>query len=830
MTVPPKPRRVAAAIGAALLVLGAGLSPASADATFTVTSTDDVDNGSCTAEHCSLREAILAANATAGTDLIDFALPGDPPYVISPAAALPAVTQAVTIDATQPGYAGTPVVRLDGSLAGAGTNGLILSGSGITVAGLAVVRFTGNGVRITGPGNTLRSSAIGTDGEGTAGLGNTANGVFVSGSGNTVGGPDPGAGNRIAGNGTSGVRTAIQASGTVVQGNRIEKNTGIGVVVVGGAGHAIRSNAIAGNGGLGIDLAPLGPTPNDPGDGDSGVNGLQNYPVITSAAHDQETATTIVDGTLSSTASSSFTVELFAGAACDPSGNGEGEVPLTTIPVTTTPGGVGSFSVEVPDPALPVGAFVTSTATTGGGSTSELSACRAVVEADDPPPPPPPGDVENFVIVLTDDQVIDSFPHEPAVMPYLQAAVNDPGDEWVRFENAFVNTALCCPARASILTGLYSHHHGVTKNGNARQLDDAKTLATWLDAAGYETSLVGKYLNGYPFKSGHPIPPGWDDWHAFEDQRDPALLYRDFLLNENGTAVTYDNGEYSTDVLRDRAVEFLESVPADNNFFLYFSPNAPHKPAIPAPRHDGTFSTLPPTHFPNFNEPDVSDKPVWVRNKARLSAGNIASKDALRTDMFESLLAVDEAIEAIVDTLDAKGVLEETAIVVLSDQGIALGEHKLTDKRCPYDVCIRTPLAIRFPGATPHTESLLASNVDVAPTIADLADVTPSPAADGVSLVPLLTGTATTWRDEVLIEWAGDGTITPPYWGLRTMDYAYFELSTGEVELYDMAGVLGPADPYQLQNVCPGAVAPCTGAYEAVRVELSARLAQLKAD
>jgi len=176
-----------------------------------------------------------------------------------------------------------------------------------------------------------------------------------------------------------------------------------------------------------------------------------------------------------------------------------------------------------------------------------------------------------------------------------------------------------------------------------------------------------------------------------------------------------------------------------------------------------------------------------------------------------------------VDALEERGILDDTVIFYLTDNGFSFGEHRWVGKQCPYEECIRTPFLVRFPGAASHLDPHLVSNVDVAPTVADLARVAPEPRPDGRSLLPLLAGTdAGPWRDGVLIEWVGDP-VVPPWWGVRTEGLVYVELGTGERELYDLAGVAGPADPFELDNRAgdPG--------YAAIGAGLSGLLARLRA-
>lgn len=406
-------------------------------------------------------------------------------------------------------------------------------------------------------------------------------------------------------------------------------------------------------------------------------------------------------------------------------------------------------------------------------------------------------DRPNIVVFITDDQPWYTMPSILPVtpMPYLESRVRDPADHWVVFENAFLNTPICCPTRATILTGRYSHHTGVETNG-AGLADETSTIATWLHGGGYHTGLVGKYINRYPFGRAFYKPPGWDRWAA------NYWAYYNYRSYVDGKIVSYGAtpADYSTDVIADKAAAFIDTAPTDRPFFLYVAPKAMHDPYTPAPRHEGAFQQMAPVRFPNFNEADVTDKPAWVRARGKAGASWIASLDQRRIDAFETLLSADDAVRDVFEALERRGELDDTVFIFMSDNGFAIGEHRWYSKKCEFDICTRTPFLVRFPSTYSRTEDLPVSSVDVAATIADLAGVTPATQVDGISIAPLLTNTATDWRDGVLLHAADDDYQSPGYWGVNTGDALYVELTTGERELYDMGGVAGPADPWQLQN------------------------------
>ena len=314
-----------------------------ASTTFTVTNTNDSGPG-------SLRQAILDANARLGTtDTIWFSIPGSGLRSITLLTGLPAITDPVVIDATiQLGFVGTPIVELNGNgLSGAG---LDISAGGTTIRGLIVNGFGGDGILVrSGNGSVIENNWIGTDATGTIARPN-GRGVRVLTSSNRVGGTAPGAANLIA------------------------FNTGAGIAIETGAANSIYENSIFSNGGLGIDLDSNGVTLNDAGDVDPGGNLLQNFPVLTSAVAGG--GTMVVQGTLNSTATTTFRLEFFSNAACDASGNGEGRTFIGAASVTTNASGNAAINVSLP--AVAAGQAITSTATPVSNNTSEFSACQVV--------------------------------------------------------------------------------------------------------------------------------------------------------------------------------------------------------------------------------------------------------------------------------------------------------------------------------------------------------------------------------------------------------------------------------------------------------------------
>ena len=304
-------------------------------------------------------------------------------------------------------------------------------------------------------------------------------------------------------------------------------------------------------------------------------------------------------------------------------------------------------------------------------------------------------------------------------MPTVQSQLVDRG---VTFANAFVVNPVCCPSRASTLTGRYSHSTGVYNNNGpyggwpSFRTRERSTIATWLEGGGYRTGFFGKYLNNY---GGPFVPPGWSRWVAFAPPN--AENYYTYRLNIDGTMVDYgsDPGDYSTDVLAGEASSFIRGAGAAPLFVL-FAPFAPHGPPTPAPRHEGAFAGLPPWRPASYNEPNATDKPAWVRSLAPLTAGDGAAVDAFRRGQLESLLAVDDAVGELLDALADTGRLDETLFVFTSDNGYLWGEHRWRSKVVAYDESIRVPLVVRYDGVaqTAATSPRLVANIDLAPTFA----------------------------------------------------------------------------------------------------------------
>ncbi len=454
----------------------------------------------------------------------------------------------------------------------------------------------------------------------------------------------------------------------------------------------------------------------------------------------------------------------------------------------------------------------------------------------------------NIVLITTDDQTLASL----SVMNRVHRLLVARG---ASFQDAITSFPLCCPSRATWITGEYAHNHGVLDNeerdggGYESLRDPDRVLPVWLDRAGYDTALVGKWLHDYrTFKPA----PGWDRFFAITA---PTMVdyYGYDVTDSKGGRTHYGKkaSDYVTDVLtRDYALPYIRAHAHDRNpFFLHVSYIAPHwgrgrndaagrqcsngKPfafqtakAKPAPRDAGAFSNRKLPTPPSFNEADVSDKPGQVRGRELLRPREIRDLTRKYRCELASLLAVDRAVKQIDAALADAHLTRSTYVIFTSDNGYMHGEHRIAaEKVQPYEEAIKVPFVIRGPGI-PAGERITdpVANIDLAPTILDLAEVQVAEQdarpIDGRSLAPYTYGRGDPQR-AVLIESkhaprrVPSGSFAAPSWsGVRTRHYVYIEYYRAEVgsldqgfglpigsgsltdtELYDL-----DRDPHELQN------------------------------
>lgn len=472
----------------------------------------------------------------------------------------------------------------------------------------------------------------------------------------------------------------------------------------------------------------------------------------------------------------------------------------------------------------------------------------------------------NIIFILTDDQRAD----DQWVLNKTNSLI---GEHGVTFKNFFVSLSGCCPSRATFLTGQYAHNHGVlgntpAQNGGYSKLDHTNTLAVWLQNSGYYTMHAGKYLNGYmrddaPTVPGSPpfeIPQGWSEWYGGGEG---GYFY--FYINENGNYTIYSNQTwthadcdfhpedgvcYKTDVLTKKAVDFIKKRAQSTDgkpFYLSISFPSPHvevqsktlsedaldfqdnafdtpgclnNPPPPA-RYQDAFETLPLPIPPSFGEKEISDKPMFIKRLPPIdqNSSEASSIACSYRSRLESLLAVDEGVETIVNALKATGFYNNTIIFFTSDNGWMNGEHRIpVGKALPYEESIREPLLVEGPGIPQGlTIEKMTVNIDYAPTIVELAGAIANRVMDGKSLLPLIKDPSISWRNDFLIE-------APPIgnFAVRTERYLYSEytkssIGAGARELYDLQ-----SDKYELESKHNNA------SFFRVRYQLKQRLDILK--
>jgi arylsulfatase A-like enzyme len=429
----------------------------------------------------------------------------------------------------------------------------------------------------------------------------------------------------------------------------------------------------------------------------------------------------------------------------------------------------------------------------------------------------------NFVFVLTDDLSNNLVAHMPNVL-----AMRTEGTSFAQY---VVTDSLCCPSRASILTGRYPHSTGVITNtwpfGGFEVFhaeEEKSTFATSLQAAGYRTAMMGKYLNGYTpgvVVDGAPgfVPPGWSAWavtgNGYSNYGYNLLVKSPG--NDPPQRVRYGTGpsDYLTDVLSERGQQFIATAVADGQpFMLELATFTPHGPYTPAPRHANAFPYLTAPRGVLFNAKQRLNPPSWLP-KAPLTNEQIAQIDEAFRLRARAVLAIDEMIGAIRAQLQRLGAADNTYIVFSSDNGYHMGQRRLTaGKQTYFDHDIRVPLVVVGPGVRRGASvKHVAANVDLRPTFQELAGVLVEPHVEGRSLVGFLRGTPPwDWRDATLIEHRGSNPIAadpdaeptfrnpPSYAALRFADALYVQYKNPRhaPEYYDLV-----RDPLERRNIYP---------------------------
>lgn len=426
----------------------------------------------------------------------------------------------------------------------------------------------------------------------------------------------------------------------------------------------------------------------------------------------------------------------------------------------------------------------------------------------------------NIIFILADDHRHDFMGFTGAVEGLETPNMDRIATNGAHFPNAFVTTALCSPSRASILTGKYAHSHTIVDN-SAPIPAGTQFFPEILQANGYQTGFLGKWHMG---DADDKPQPGFDYWLSFRGQG----VYNNPTFNINGKQVKQPEGSYTSDLLTDYALEWLEGRNNEKPFFLYLSHKAVHAEFQPAKRHEGmhknTPIVTPPSMYltataesPYFSDREkpittpvnYKDIPEWVRRQ-RFSWHGVDHMyhGQIRFDEFyklylETLMGVDESVGRVLDWVEKNGLKENTLIIYMGDNGFSFGEHGLIDKRHAYEESMKVPFLAQYPPMIKAgtVNQNIVMNIDLAPTFLELAGVPGSkPDIQGQSILPILKNPESSWRDKVFYEyyWEMAFPSTPTIFAVRTDRYKYiFNQGVWDInELYDLE-----KDPYEMNNL-----------------------------
>ncbi len=406
----------------------------------------------------------------------------------------------------------------------------------------------------------------------------------------------------------------------------------------------------------------------------------------------------------------------------------------------------------------------------------------------------------NVVFILSDDHRYDALGFLKAQSFIKTPNMDRLAKEGAYFPNAFVTTSLCSPSRASILTGLYAHKHGVINNTHPVS-DELVFYSQYLQKTGYQTALVGKWHIG---EDSDGPQRGFDYWVSFMGQG--SYLPEKNGLNVNGKKVPQT--KYITDELTDFALNFLSQRKKDQPFALYLSHKGVHSNFIPASRHKGIFKDYTFIAPPSMQKGANSDLPMWVQNQRNSWHGvDFAYHSNLNIEEYykryaETLYGIDENLGRLLEYLEKNDLMQSTLIIYMGDNGFHFGEQGLIDKRTAYEASMRVPLLAYAPSLIkkPAVIKEVVANIDIAPTILEAAGLQAPGYMDGKSLFPLLKGGSIKWRDVLLYEyyWERNFPQTPTMHAIRGERYKYIHyLGIWDTdELYDLK-----EDPFEIKNL-----------------------------
>ena len=407
----------------------------------------------------------------------------------------------------------------------------------------------------------------------------------------------------------------------------------------------------------------------------------------------------------------------------------------------------------------------------------------------------------NVIFILSDDHRYDfmGFLNKPKFLktPNMDRMAR----EGAYIKNATVSTALCSPSRASILTGQFAHRHGVVDN-NSRVPAGTRFFPQDLQKAGWQTAFMGKWHMGHA--SDEPRP-GFNKWISFKGQG----VYSNPTFNVDGKQVKREG--HVSDLLTDYALDWLKNDrDQDKPFFLYLSHKAVHAMFEPAQRHHGKYDNVKleyPKSMANTKE-NYKGKPQWVKEQRNSWHGvdhmyhGQMDFDTFYRRYCETLLSVDESVGRVIKYIESKNLAEETLVMYMGDNGFVFGEHGLIDKRHMYEESMRVPFLAWCPGMIKSGSVVeeLIQNIDIAPTVMDIAGLKTPDRMDGESFLPILQGKKVPWRDAAFYEyyWERNFPHTPTTHGVRTNRYKYIHYhGIWDVdELYDLK-----SDPEEMTNL-----------------------------
>ena len=407
----------------------------------------------------------------------------------------------------------------------------------------------------------------------------------------------------------------------------------------------------------------------------------------------------------------------------------------------------------------------------------------------------------NVIFILSDDHRYDfmGFLNKPKFLntPNMDRMAR----EGAYIKNATVSTALCSPSRASILTGQFAHRHGVVDN-NSRVPAGTRFFPQDLQKAGWQTAFMGKWHMGHA--SDEPRP-GFNKWVSFKGQG----VYSNPTFNVDGKQVKRQG--HVSDLLTDYALDWLkDDRDRDKPFFLYLSHKAVHAMFEPAQRHHGKYDDVK-LEYPKsmaYTEENYKGKPQWVKEQRNSWHGvdhmyhGQMDFDTFYRRYCETLLSVDESIGRVIKYLENNNLAEETLVMYMGDNGFVFGEHGLIDKRHMYEESMRVPFLAWCPGMIKSGSVVeeLIQNIDIAPTVMDIAGLKTPNRMDGQSFLPILQGKKIPWRDAAFYEyyWERNFPHTPTTHGVRTNRYKYIHYhGIWDIdELYDLKN-----DPEEMTNL-----------------------------